>query len=444
LLIRLEELEDWKRKLRVGLPEADVGKRIEELLKELAAGAEEPGFRKGKVPRNMVERKYGEKVKVEAIESLMGDAYVAAIKEAGIHPICDPIVDSVEHVPTDGHYHFTATVEVRPEIELKDYQGLSFTERVPVVSNEDVERALAEVREGHADLTSVPRPSIEGDFVVVDYDRLDEDGKPVAEAKVKDYPCEVGKGQIPPELDKGLLGVSAGDGKTIAISYPDDYGVEALAGKAVQLAVTVKDVMEKRLPPLDDTLASKVGKFETLLDLRVGIRNSLEAEAKNWARQRLEEEIVRTFIEKNPFVLPECLVEERLERMYERVSKSRRPGEKEIDREQFREVYRPVVEQQVRSGLILGTLAKEHGIDVAAEEMQARIAAIAEQQGKKPEQLLEDLKGTDALSQIENDIWLEKVHDLIVGFSKITTEPFEPPKPGEGEEAAVEQSGSPK
>jgi len=171
------------------------------------------------------------------------------------------------------------------------------------------------------------------------------------------------------------------------------------------------------------------------------VRTSLEAQAQALARRRLEEELVREVIERNPFELPECLVEERLDRMYERMTEGREDAQEKVDPGQFREVYRPVVEKQLKAGILLGTLAEKHGIEVTSEDIEARVAQVATAQGREPAQLMEDLKDTDVLSQIEDDIWLTKVHELLVGLSKVTTEHFDLPAPDEAAEAGASGEG---
>ncbi|MBM3307868.1 MAG: trigger factor [Candidatus Eisenbacteria bacterium] len=421
MLVRVEEAGGWKRKLRVGVPEAAVEKKFEELLEELTGRVEMPGFRKGKVPRDLLVQRYGQALRADAIEALMAGAYIEAVKEAGLRPICDPAVQDLEAIPTDGKYHFTATVEVRPEIELRDYEGLEFTEHVPIVTNVDVERAIESLREQQAELASVARPSVPGDYVIIDYERLGDGGTPVPDSKSVDYPCEVGKGYIPPELDEALAGVSAGDEKTVTLTFPADHRVADVAGKSVPFAVKVKEIREKRLPPVDDAFARAVAGGETVLDLRVRVRNSLEAQARAFARGRLEEEIIGAIIARNPFELPECLVEERLAEMHRRACEGRGDEEKPKE-DEFRQTYRPVVEHQLKASLLLGTIAEKHGIKVEPGDVEKRVGALAARQGKDPAQLMSDLKDTEALSKIEDELWLEKVHDHIVAISKVTTE----------------------
>lgn len=421
MLVRVEEAGGWKRKLRVGVPEAAVDKKFEELLGELAGRVEMPGFRKGKVPRDMLVQRYAQALRADAIEALLPGAYVEAVKEAGLKPVCDPVVQELEAIPTDGHYHFTAAIEIRPEIDLKDYEGLEFTERVPIVTNVDVERGLESLREQHADLATVTRQSAPGDFVVIDYERLDEEGKPVPDSKSSDYPCEVGKGYLPPELDEALVGVAAGDEKTVTLAFPESHRAAEVAGKNVPFAVKVKEVREKRLPEVDDAFARAAGACETVLEFRVKVRNTLEAQARAFARGRLEEEIIAAVIARNPFELPECLVEERLAEMYKSATDGRSDenGPKE---DEFRSVYRPVVEHQLKASLLLGMVAEKHGITVDEADIEKRVAALATRQGKDAGELMKDLKGTDALSRIEDEIWLEKVHGHLVAISKVTTE----------------------
>jgi len=439
--VQIEELDKWKRKLTITLPQADVESRRAEFLAERAKTTQLDGFRKGKVPTEIIERRYGEAEKIRAIESLLGPAYGEAIRESGIRPVSDPVIEAIDDKPSDGQYSFTATVEVRPEIELKDYEGIEITERVPNVSNEDVDRAIEELREKNATLEPVMRSSAEGDFVIIDYERLDDAGSPIADSKVEDFPCEVGGEELPAELDQALMGVSAGDRKTVAITYPGDHRVETMAGKTISFAVSVKDVREKRLPPVDEEFAKSVAGAETILDLRVRIRTSLEAQAKALARRRLEEEIVQEVIKRNPFDLPERLVGERLDRMYERMTEGREDAAEKVDPEQFRQVYRPVVEQQLKAGILLGSLAEKHGIEVSVEDIEARVGQIAAAQGREPAQLMEDLKDTEVLSQIEDDIWLMKVHEVLVGLSKVTTERFDLPAPDEAARAGASEEG---
>ena len=455
LLVRVEELEGWKRKVIIGVPEADVEAKAKELLAEVAKGATAPGFRKGKIPAGMIERSHGAATLAEALRVVAGSAYADAVREAGLHPVCDPLVELDEELK-DGQYTLTATLEVKPEIELENYENIEFTERIPVVASEDVDKYVEGLREERAELLQVKRPAIEGDVVVLDYAPLGDDGEPMKESETKNYICELGKGRIPSEIEGALMGVGPGEDTTVAVKYPDDFQVESLAGREVSFAISVKDVQQKRLPVVDDDFAKACGPFETMLDLRVRVRNGLEARAKSWARGRLEEEIVSAIIERNPFTLPECLMEDRLRRMYWRVTQQREgrsndrqepgathepPDDLEVP-EEFSNVYSPVVEHQLKAGLLLSKIAEKHGTEVTKEDMEKRVGLIAEAQGRKPDELINDLAGTDALSQIEDEIWLEKVHELLVSVSNVKTEALEPDAEEEGSSAEGESAGA--
>ncbi len=432
--VQVKELDNWIRELRIGIPEADVDAKYKERLDQYRQEFAADGFRKGKAPMNMVEGRFGNMARAEAIESMMPDAIADAVREHGLRPICDPVVESIETAPADGHYHFTTTIGVRPEIELKEYEGLEFIERVPIVSGEDVERAIEELRERNADLAPVSRASVDGDFIFIDYVRLDEEGNEVPDSKVEDAPYELGAQQIPPELERALVGAAAGEEKKVAIPFPADSGVKELAGKTVNFDVTVKEVREKRMPPVDDAFAKKAADAETVLDLRVKVRNSLESQARAYARRRLEEELVHTLLEKNPFELPECLVRERLDLMRERMQSRRPEGAPPIDQSEFDEVYKPVVVHQLKAGLLLGAIAEKHGLEVSEDDVRKRITEIAESEGRDPEQLIKDLEGSELIDQLRDDLWLSKVHEFALSLSKVTTEEVEVPKE-EGQEA---------
>jgi trigger factor len=421
LQAEVKELEGWKRQLTLGLPEADVAARSEELLKELAKDAEAPGFRKGKVPKDLLRKQHGEAVKAEAIRQLLADVYLEAVKEKGLRPICDPTVE-LDKEPKDGQYHFTATFEVRPEITVEGYEGMAFTEKVPTVTSDDVDSAIQELREERADLRPVDRASMQGDYVLFTYQRLDESGEPVATEKEQEtQACELGKQMAPPEFETALEGMRTGETKDVDFVLPEDYGDPSLAGKTLRFRLKVQDVRQKLLPPIDDDFARSIGQFATLLDLRVGVRNSLEQQAKAAARRNLETEIVDALIEKTSFELPECLVHDRLAEMYSRANENRPEG-KGIDEKQFVEVYRPIVEKQIRAGLILGAVAEKQNISVTRSDVEDRVRASTEARGLDFDETMKNLEGTDMLSQIEDDIWLTKVHRHLADVSVITTE----------------------
>ena len=184
------------------------------------------------------------------------------------------------------------------------------------------------------------------------------------------------------------------------------------------------------------------------------MRNALEARAKSWARGRLEEEIVRAIIERNPFELPECLMEERLKKTYWRTTQQGEargagtpgqltgpPDDLEVP-EEFAKVYNPVVAHQLKAGLLLGKIAEKHGTEVTREDIEKRVGQIAEAQGRKPDELINDLADTDALSQIEDELWLEKVHELLVSVSNVKTEELLPDAVGDGLGAKEDTAGA--
>ncbi len=442
LLVRVEELDGWKRKLLVELSEDDVKTKSGELLKKVAADVEMDGFRKGKAPKAVIEQRYGAEAMREALGSLLSEAYVAAVKEAGIHPVCDPDVQLLEDQPTDGKYTFAATVAVKPEFEVGDLSALEFTEQVPIVSDDDVGRAVEELREAKAELVAPGRPSASGDFVVIDYDKLDDDGKPEPETGQKDFPCELGTGRLPAELEEALVGVSVGEQKDVTINYPDDYGHAELAGKSISFGVTIKDVRAKRLPVVDDEFARSLGPFETLLDLRVKVRGQLEEQAKGMARERLYSDIVGRVVEQTEFELPECMTDDRLDRMFERMKKEAGDGAPEPDRAEFDKTYREMTGQRIRAELILSTFASENGVEVTEDDVKKRIAELAEQQGRDPAAAYDELKGTEMFDEmyreLEDRLWLEKVHEQLVDKVKVTTESIELPASDQEQPDAAE------
>ncbi len=446
LLVRVEELDGWIRKLVVELSEDDVKNKSGDLLKQVAADVQMDGFRKGKAPKTVIEKRYGAETMREALGSLLSDAYVEAVKEAAIHPVCDPDVELLEDQPSDGKYTFAATVAVKPEFKVGDISDLEFTEQVPIVSDDDVGRAVEELREAKAELVDPGRPSLSGDFVVIDYDKLDEAGQPEEGSGQKEFPCELGAGKLPDELEEALTGVSPGERKNVTISYPDDYGNPDLAGQSISFVVSVKDVRAKRLPVVDDDLARSLGPFETLLDLRVKVRTQLEAQAKGMARERLYSEIVGRVVEKTEFDMPECMIDDRMDRMFDRMKQEIGEDAPEPDRAEFDKIYREMAGKRLRAELILSAFGTENSIEVAEDDVKKRIAEIAEQQGRDPATAYDEIKGTEMFAEmygeLEDRLWLESVHERLVDSVKVTTEKVELPPPGERQpDASLDESG---
>src|SRR5581483_9074306 len=262
------ELGDSRVRVDVGIEPDEVEKRIERSARALAGDMRVPGFRKGKVPAELVIQRVGREAVVEqTLRDSLAEWYERALLATGITPIGDPKLN-VEALPGAGEeLEFSIEVGVRPPAELGDYKGLEVGRVEPEVPDDAVQGELDRLREGFAALNPVERPAASGDILVIDYSGT-VDGEPFEGSEATDLTVELGAETLLPEFDEALMGASGGDDVTVEVDFPDDHRPEGLAGKRATFEVTVKEVREKQLPALDDDFAAEASEFDTLEELR--------------------------------------------------------------------------------------------------------------------------------------------------------------------------------
>jgi trigger factor len=265
------ELPESRVRVQAEVPAEEVQRSVDEAARELGRRMRVPGFRKGKVPPPIVIRRLGrEAVLDEALRTALGRWYADAIEEAGIAPVGEPELD-MQQLPDEGQpLSFSIEIGVRPEAKLGQYKGLEVGRREPTVDDSMIDQELERLREQFATLETVERPAEDGDFVVIDYAGT-LDGEPFEGGAGRDQLLELGSGRLIPGFEEQLTGASAGDTRTVEVSFPEDYQAEELAGRDAQFEVTVNEVRAKRLPEIDDEFAAEAGGFDTLAELREDI-----------------------------------------------------------------------------------------------------------------------------------------------------------------------------
>jgi len=258
--VAVEELEACKRRLAVEAPVDVVQKEWERAYGRVQKQARLPGFRKGHVPRSLVKLHFADDVRREVAEHLIPDVYRQALTEARIDPVNEPDLQEVK-LEENAPLSFVAVVEVKPAIALSDYKGLDVQHAPPPVSDDDVARTVEQMREQQAEFRSVDRAAAEGDLVIVDYTLAPEAHDPTT---ANGYHFVVGSGSVMPEIDAAAVGMRAGEKKEIALHFPDDHRMESLRGKSGTASLSVKEVKEKILPPLDDDFAKSLGQFDVV------------------------------------------------------------------------------------------------------------------------------------------------------------------------------------
>ncbi len=381
--LTVSEPEMWKRVLQVEIDrdyfEGEYGKNLRLARK----GHTRPGFRKGKVPLTMVEQDLGGEVRMDTLEKVVPRAYQAALVEHRFIPVSDPVMDDL-HMEEGEPVKVSLAVEVRPEIEARDYDDLLLEEREAAVPDGAVDETLARLQDSRSAWDRIDRAAASGDQLKVDITPLDDEGRPQEEKTAKDYSFEIGAEGNFEAFDEAMTGASAGDERPVTVTYPADYTNEVLRGLTVTYRIVVGDVFEKQAPDLDDAFASSLKEGQTLLELRSSIHDELLAEEQKKVDYETREQIVDLLVERNPLELPPSLVNRYLDSSIKEMKQRSAYMGKTVTDEQiatFRETGRPQAERSIKAMVILEAIRKQEDIEVTEEQMAARIDEIAERSG---------------------------------------------------------------
>ncbi len=379
----LEKLQNGLATLSVEVDAGRVNTALEEAYRRLVKRVNVPGFRKGKAPRPILERHVGKAALWnEALDGLLAESYRAAVASTGIEPVDEPRFQ-VERMADGEPLVFKATVWVRPEVRLGDYRSITASRQVPEVTAADVERYLERMREGQARLEVEEGASVrEGHFVVVSYEIL-VDGAPLRGGRGEQVMFQVGAGQLPPEVERGLLGMRPGDEGEIPFALPDGAG-EGLAGKTGVFKVQLHEVKRKVLPALDDDFARQLGEYASLEELRSEAENRLRLAAERKADEELAGRVVQEVVERSEVSVPPVLVDRRMDTLLRRWLAELRqagiaPGDylaaAGVSAEDFQNDLRRQAEAEVRAELVIDAVAKAEGIEASDGEVQERLQA---------------------------------------------------------------------
>lgn len=451
-------LPDSKVKIDVSV-EADVlRKRVDRAAKALAGEMRMPGFRKGKVPPQMVIQRLGREAVVEqALRDSLPEWYERALLDSGINAIGDPKLD-VGEMPADGEdLKFSIEVFVRPKAELGEYKGLEVGKPEMEIPDEAVQSELDRLREGFASLSPVERPAQPGDSLLIDFDGT-VDGEPFEGSSARDFLIELGAEGLLPEFDAALAGVQQGEERDVEVAFPEDYDQKDVAGKTAVFHVTVKEIREKKLPELNDDFASEASEFDTLDELREEIRSRIAEAFERRAEAEFRENAVDAVAANAKLDIPHDLIHARAHEMWERIE--RQLAARGIDPQMYAQMQgkdrhdlindaEADAEKALRREAVLEAVADAEGIDPTDEEL---IEALGPGEGKNsPEKLLARLRETGRDALLRDEVRLRKAADVIAEHSKpIPMETAEareklwtPDKEeGEGEaSAAPEKSG---
>src|SRR5919201_198756 len=418
-------------KVKVEVLACGFGRDLDRTYRSIADQVKIPGFRKGKVPKQIIDTQIGrDAVLDQFVSSSVPGYFRKAVADEDLAPITEPDVD-VQQIEPGKPFVFTATVEVRPRLsfEESDYTGLEVTRPPTTVADDEVDDWLERLRERFSELEPVGRPVQDGDFVTIDLTVL-RNGEKVEQASREDYLYLVGSGEVGEKLDVELIGGRPGAIVKVSDQLPDRFGDE-LGGAAVQITALVKDVKARRLPPVDDDLAKTASEFETLDELKDDLRKRLGEVKEREALSAVRDLALQALIDTVDVDLPESLIEEETEhRILHAREQAERMGvglEKMLemqgwDEDRLREDSRDHAIRAIKSDLVLEGIARSANLEVTAEEIGAEISVLAQAYGRDPKAVAKDLERTGQVVTLAGDIIRSKALDLLVERADIRTE----------------------
>jgi trigger factor len=426
----VKELPDSRVRVDVDVDPRDVEGSITRTARQLGQDMKMPGFRKGKVPPEMVVQRLGrEAVLTQALESSLADWYERAMLDSGVNPVGDPKLD-LSDLPDEGKpLRFSIEVAVRPGAELGEYKGLEVGREEPKVPGDAVDTELKRLQEGFARLNPVDREAKQGDVVLIDYEGK-IDGEPFEGGAAKDYLLELGEGRVLPELEKALEGAKAGEDRQATVPFPDDYPAEEVAGKTAEFEVKVKEVREKELPELDDDFAAEASEFDTLAELREHITGQIRQILEGQIAERFRESALDAAAANAKVELPEPVVDARAAEMWRRVERQlQRQG---MDPENYMQIQgktrdemiqqaRPDAERALRREAVLEAVAKAEGIEITEEDMleALQIPPGHEDHGHpEPADALKDIRESGREELLKEDLRMRRALELIAEEAK--------------------------
>jgi trigger factor len=406
--------ESWQRRIEVEVPEEEVRGAFEEKVKKYRRDIKLPGFRPGKVPGAIIKSRYGPAIRAEVIEELVQRSYEQACRDNNIMPVAQAKISDLD-VREGNPVTFTIDTEVDPEIEIKGYDKLKIKTSPKKIKEDQVEQAVEELQDRLATLEEVDRPSKKGDYLTIEYESVAVDGEPRTDLRNPQYPFELGKSNLK-EVDKGLTGHAAGEVVDLSVKFPRTYSDETLAGKTSDMTIRIAKVQEKHTPALDEQFLKQVGDYESVDALKESIRQDLERQEQERAKNEAYNKAIDTLIKNNPFEVPPARIEHYINYMQEEGAKHAR-SEQPPSREEVDSRYRESAIRAFKRQRIIDYIADKEKIKATREEVDAQIQRMAEMYGKPFDELKQALRHNGTTNRIRADIRERKTLDFLIGES---------------------------
>ncbi len=439
--VQVEKLENSMAKLTIEVSAEEFESALQDAYNKQKKNISIPGFRKGKVPRQMVERVYGAGIFYEdAADAVMPQAYADAAKECGEDIVSRPVVDIVQ-IEKGKPFIFTAEVALKPDLELGAYKGVEVVKEEAVVTDEELDESIKKELQKNARTVTVEDRAIEdGDTAVIDYEGF-LDGVPFDGGKAENHSLKIGSGSFIPGFEEQLIGHSAGEDVDLNVTFPEEYHAEELAGKPVVFKVKIHEIKTDEVPELDDDFVQDVSEFDTVDEYKADMKEKMLKSKADSIKMRQQNEALEKIIESSSVELPEAMVLTRCDdivnQFAQQLAQSGMSLEQYMqysgsDMTGMRDSVRPEAENRIKSELVLDKIVAAEGIEITDEEVENELSRMSEMYGIDVEQLKTYMAGST--EDMKLDLASRKAMDLIYENVVFVDAPEEP----EAEEAAEE------
>jgi trigger factor len=413
LKVKISEPESWKRVLEIEVPQADADTLYNEKINTYKKKLTLPGFRPGKIPLGLVKSRFGKGVFAETVEDLIQKNFEQACKDHAISPINKGKIDDLK-AEEGADISFSIEVEVDPEVVIGGYEKLKVKVSPKKIKDDDVEKALEDIRERSAQFIDVNRPAKKGDAVSIEYVKVIVDGQERTDFKNPTYPLELGKGLIK-DFDKGLLGHSAAETVELTIKFPKDFSNDQLSGKEGEFTVKINKVSEKVLPEFTGEFLKKIGDFETVDALREHVKKDLERRELEQAKNEAYNKAIDALIKDNPFEVPPSRVEDYIDHLMEEMGRYRKAHEELPSREETAKKYHESAVRALKRYRIIEFIAAKEKIKASQEEVDKEIEKIAAMYNQPFDQVKQAFRQNGTTNRIRVDIREQKTLDFLIG-----------------------------
>jgi len=438
--VSVETTQGLERRMTVALPSEDIDSAILERLQKLSKTARMNGFRPGKVPFKVVKKRFEPQVRSEVLGSMINDSYYTAVKQENLRPAGQPDIAPGETTEEDdAGFRFVATFEVYPEFEPVYNDSIKVTRPQVTIEESDIDEMVENLRKQRTEFNTVDRASQDGDQIVIDFTgRLD--GEEFEGGKAEKAPLTLGSNQMIPGFESQLTGLSAGDEKTIKVTFPEEYQADHLAGKETEFDITVHEVNEPGLPELDEELVRSFGIEDgTVESLRADIVKNMQRELKQRVDNQVKNQVMDGLVELNPIDVPAALIAEEVKRQKEQMLKQMPEGSEASALPD--ELFTEQAKRRVQLGLVVSEIIQQNNLTADAAAVRAQVELLASSY-QDPQQVVDYYYGNEEmLRNVEGLVVEEAVTTAVLEAATVVDEPtsfkdiMNPPAPEETTES---------